>query len=129
MAGVFDTEVRAAGVPISALIASMCRSAQRVTLADRTALYAQGEPANTLFLILDGFVKTSRICEEGTEITIELLKYGDIAGAIPTRQLGLDGVFGRPACPSPKVEVLRFRLMINVVCVGAATSIRWRSAA
>ena len=90
MAGVFDTEVRAAGVPISALIASMCRSAQRVTLADRTALYAQGEPANTLFLILDGFVKTSRICEEGTEITIELLKYGDIAGAIPTRQLGLD---------------------------------------
>lgn len=83
MAGVFDTEVRAAGVPISALIASMCRSAQRVTLADRTALYAQGEPANTLFLILDGFVKTSRICEEGTEITIELLKYGDIAGASP----------------------------------------------
>jgi hypothetical protein len=42
---------------------------------------------------------------------------------------GVDGVFGRPACPSPKVEVLRFRLMINVVCVGAATSIRWRSAA
>ena len=83
MAGVFDTEVSTAGVPISALIASMCRSAQRVTLADRTALYAQGEPANTLFLILDGFVKTSRICEEGTEITIELLKYGDIAGAIP----------------------------------------------
>ena len=86
IAGVFDTEVSTAGVPISALIASMCRSAQRVTLADRTALYAQGEPANTLFLILDGFVKTSRICEEGTEITIELLKYGDIAGAIPTRQ-------------------------------------------
>ena len=87
MAGVFDTEVSTARVPISALIASMCRSAQRVTLADRTALYGQGEPANRLFLILDGFVKTSRICEEGTQITIELLKYGDIAGAIPARQL------------------------------------------
>jgi len=41
MAGVFDTEVSTAGVPISALIASMCRSAQRVTLADRTALYTR----------------------------------------------------------------------------------------
>ena len=92
MAGVFDTEVSTAGVPISALIASMCRSAQRVTLADRTALYAQGEPANTLFLILDGFVKTSRICEEGTEITIELLKYGDIAGAShPPTAIGTRG--------------------------------------
>ncbi|MCI0467680.1 MAG: Crp/Fnr family transcriptional regulator, partial [Beijerinckiaceae bacterium] len=51
------------------------------------ALYAQGEPANTIFLILDGFVKTTRICENGTEITIELLKCGDIAGTIPNRQL------------------------------------------
>jgi CRP/FNR family cyclic AMP-dependent transcriptional regulator len=50
-------------------------------------LCAQGEPANTVFLILDGFVKTSRICEDGTELTIELLKYGDIAGTIPNRQL------------------------------------------
>jgi CRP/FNR family cyclic AMP-dependent transcriptional regulator len=56
-------------------------------LADSAALYAQGEPAHRLFLILDGFVKTSRICEDGTEITIELLKYGDIAGAIPSCQL------------------------------------------
>jgi CRP-like cAMP-binding protein len=86
MTGVFDNELSTAGVPIE-LIASMCRSARRVRLADRAALYAQGEPANALFLILDGFVKTSRICEDGTEITIELLKYGDIAGAIPNRQL------------------------------------------
>jgi CRP-like cAMP-binding protein len=87
MTGTFDIELSTAGVPIDALIASMCRSARRVRLADRAALYAQGEPANALFLILDGFVKTSRICEDGTEITIELLKYGDIAGAIPIRQL------------------------------------------
>jgi hypothetical protein len=60
-----DIELSTAGVPIE-LIASMCRSARRVTLADRTAHYAQGEPANTLFLILDGFVRTSRICEDGT---------------------------------------------------------------
>lgn len=87
MAGVFDIELSTAGVPIDALIASMCRSARGVKLADRAALYAQGEPAHRLFLILNGFVKTSRICEDGTEITIELLKYGDIAGAIPSCQL------------------------------------------
>jgi CRP/FNR family transcriptional regulator, cyclic AMP receptor protein len=87
MAGVFDIELSTAGVPIDALIASMCRSARGVRLADSAALYAQGEPAHRLFLILGGFVKTSRICEDGTEITIELLKYGDIAGAIPSCQL------------------------------------------
>jgi CRP-like cAMP-binding protein len=86
MAGGFDIKLSTAGVPIDALIASMCRSARGVRLADRADLYAQGEPAHRLFLILDGFVKTSRICEDGTEITIELLKYGDIAGAIPNRQ-------------------------------------------
>jgi CRP-like cAMP-binding protein len=67
MTGVFDNEL-STGVPIE-LIASMCRSARRVRLADRAVLYAQGEPANALFLILDGFVKSSRICEDGTEIT------------------------------------------------------------
>jgi CRP/FNR family transcriptional regulator, cyclic AMP receptor protein len=87
MAGVFDIELSTASVPIDALIASMCRSARRVTLADRAGLYAQGESANAQFLILDGFVKTSSICEDGKEITIELLKHGDIAGAIPNRQL------------------------------------------
>jgi CRP-like cAMP-binding protein len=74
MAGAFDIEPSTAGGPIDALIASMCRSARRVSLADRAVLYAQGEPANALFLILNGFVKTSRICEDGTEITIERLK-------------------------------------------------------
>ncbi len=38
MAGVFDIELSTAGVPINALIASMCRSAQRVTLADKPIL-------------------------------------------------------------------------------------------
>ena len=66
MAEVFDNELSTASVPIDALIASMCRSARRVRLADRAALYAQGEPANALFLILDGFVNTSRLCEYGT---------------------------------------------------------------
>src|SRR6202045_5561602 len=73
MTGVFDNELSTAGVPIE-LIASMCRSARGVRLADRAALYARGEPAHRLFLILDGFVKTSRICEDGTEITIELFE-------------------------------------------------------
>jgi hypothetical protein len=39
-----------------------------------------------------------------------------------------DGVFGRPVLVAES-EVLRFGLMVDVVCVGAATSIRRRSAA
>src|SRR5260221_6897559 len=40
-----------------------------------------------------------------------------------------DGIFGLPPHPRQLVEVLRFRLMINVVSVEAATSIRLRNAA
>jgi hypothetical protein len=54
MAGVFDNERCTVCVPIDALIASMCRSARGVRLADRATLYAQGEPAHRLFLIMDG---------------------------------------------------------------------------
>jgi CRP/FNR family transcriptional regulator, cyclic AMP receptor protein len=66
--------------PISLLVESLCGSASRVAVADKVTLYTQGEPANALFLILDGFVKTSHICEDGTEITMNLLKSGEIAG-------------------------------------------------
>jgi Cyclic nucleotide-binding domain len=75
--------------PISILVESTCRSASRVAVADKATLYAQGEPASTLFLILDGFVKTSHICEDGTEITMDLLKCGEIAGEFFNPQLPL----------------------------------------
>ncbi|MGQ0444183.1 MAG: Crp/Fnr family transcriptional regulator [Beijerinckiaceae bacterium] len=75
---------------ICILIKSSCRSASRIAVADRATLYAQGEPANALFLILDGFVKTSHICEDGTEITMELLKCGEIAGVFSDPQLPLE---------------------------------------
>ncbi|MFZ0495203.1 MAG: Crp/Fnr family transcriptional regulator [Methylocella sp.] len=74
---------------ISILVESTCRSASFVAAADKTTLYAQGEPANALFLILDGFVKTSHICEDGTEITMDLLKCGEIAGEFSNPQLPL----------------------------------------
>ena len=38
--------------PISILVKSTCRSASRVAVADKATLYAQGEPASALFLIL-----------------------------------------------------------------------------
>lgn len=75
--------------PISILVESTCRSTSFVAVADKTTLYAQGEPANALFLILDGFVKTSHICEDGTEITMDLLKCGEIAGEFSNPQLPL----------------------------------------
>ncbi len=73
--------------PISILVESTCWSASHVAVADKAALYAQGEPATALFLILDGFVKTSHICEDGTEITMDLLKRGEIAGEFSNPQL------------------------------------------
>ena len=75
--------------PISILVESTCRSASRVAVADKATLYAQGEPASALFLILNGFVKTSHICEDGTEITMDLLKCGEIAGEFSNPQLPL----------------------------------------
>jgi CRP/FNR family cyclic AMP-dependent transcriptional regulator len=75
--------------PISIAVESTCRSASFVAVADKAILYAQGEPANALFLILDGFVKTSHICEDGTEITMDLLKCGEIAGEFSNPQLPL----------------------------------------
>jgi len=68
---------------IEALVLSRCRSARQVTLPDKALFYSQGGPATALFLILDGFVKTSRICEEGAEITMALLRRGEIAGEFP----------------------------------------------
>ena len=69
MIGVSDVESGAIDEKtISVLIESSCRSALRVAVSDKATLYAQGEPASALFLVLDGFVKTSHICEDGTEI-------------------------------------------------------------
>jgi hypothetical protein len=90
MIGVPDVESSAVDEKtISVLIESSCRSASRVAVADKAILYAQGEPASALFLILDGFVKTSHICEDGTEIIMDLLKCGEIAGEFSNPQLPL----------------------------------------
>ncbi len=91
MIGVPNVDLSAADeIAISVLIESGCRSASRVAVADKATLYAQGEPASAAFLILDGFVKTSHICEDGTEVTIELLKCGAIAGVFSNSQLPLE---------------------------------------
>jgi CRP/FNR family cyclic AMP-dependent transcriptional regulator len=77
-------------MPLSALIEVRCPSLARITVADKAALYAQGEPAAALFVVIDGFVKTSRLCEDGTEIAMDLLKHGDIVGAFPDPRLPRD---------------------------------------
>src|SRR5258706_936483 len=71
-------------------IETLCQSACKVQLADKAALYSQGEPSGMLFLILDGFVKTMRLCEDGTQVTLELLKCGDIAVPIPIHQFAAE---------------------------------------
>jgi hypothetical protein len=91
MIGVLDVESTAVEEnPISVLVESSCMSASRVAVADKATLYGQGEPASALFLILVGFVKTSHICEDGTEITMDLLKRDEIAGVFSNLQRPLE---------------------------------------
>lgn len=67
---------------LDSLILSECRTARLLVLDDKGLLFAQGSAADAAFLILDGFAKVSHIAEDGTEITIDLLKPGDIAGTL-----------------------------------------------
>jgi CRP-like cAMP-binding protein len=71
------------GTVLDGLILSECKAARWMTLEDKGLLYAQGGPADAVFLILDGFAKISHIAEDGTEITTDLLKPGDMAGRLP----------------------------------------------
>ena len=68
---------------IDGLVRSECKTARQIALEDKGLLYAQGVPADAIFLILDGFAKVSHVAEDGTEITTDLLKPGNIAGTLP----------------------------------------------
>jgi Cyclic nucleotide-binding domain len=122
--------------PISMLVESLCRSASRVAVADKVTLYAQGEPGSALFLIRDGFVKTSHICEDGTEITMNLLKSGEIAGVFSepspreydetARAIGATGAGARPAHrhgSQPAIGDLRCRIPSCIETVGSTAAV------
>lgn len=46
----------------------------------RTALFEQGDPAGTVYLLKEGRVRLSRLSEDGKEITVAMLGPGDVFG-------------------------------------------------
>ena len=44
------------------------------------SVFMQGDPANTMFLIKAGRIKLSKVLEDGTEVTLDFRKAGDILG-------------------------------------------------
>jgi CRP/FNR family transcriptional regulator, cyclic AMP receptor protein len=48
--------------------------------ADRQTIYAQGDPADTLYYIINGIVKISVISEHGKEGVVAMLRHGEFFG-------------------------------------------------
>lgn len=49
------------------------------------SLYLQGTPANRLYVVATGVVKTTRVNPDGRETMIDLLVPGDFLGSLPSR--------------------------------------------
>lgn len=58
-------------------------SIQLVSLPDKAFLYRQGDCCSSFFWIKNGIVKLSHLTEQGNELTLALLKTGDIIGYLP----------------------------------------------
>jgi CRP-like cAMP-binding protein len=58
------------------------RSTQMQSYAKGETMYLPGEPGNRLFMIKAGIVKISRLLPDGRELTLALLKTGDVFGEL-----------------------------------------------
>ena len=61
-------------------MAALARAAGRKPYKRGQEVFAQGDPANRMFLIKAGRVKLSKITEAGNEITLDIRKAGDFLG-------------------------------------------------
>ncbi len=61
-------------------MAALARAAGRKPYKRGQEVFAQGDPANRMFLIKAGRVKLSKISEAGNEITLDIRKAGDFLG-------------------------------------------------
>ena len=59
---------------------SLSQEALRKTSAPGQILFLQGDPADEMFLIKGGLVKLSKVLEDGTELTLDIRKGGDLVG-------------------------------------------------
>lgn len=44
---------------------------------DQTTLFMEGEPADRFFVVVDGWIKLYRLCENGNEVVISVLSMGE----------------------------------------------------
>ena len=87
------------------------RYSQFKTYNKSTFLYHPGEPADWVYFVIDGVIKTGTINEEGKEVIKNILYPGEMFG-----ELGLSGMEARPdfaATLKSEVEVLR--LPVNIL--------------
>lgn len=63
------------------------RSILEMNVPKKTFLYRQGDRCSDLFWIKSGIVKFSHLTEQGSEITIDLLKRGDVIGCFQNNSL------------------------------------------
>ena len=63
------------------------RSILEMNVPKKTFLYRQGDRCSDLFWIKNGIVKLSHLTEQGNEITIDLLKRGDVIGCFQNNSL------------------------------------------
>jgi len=64
------------------------RSILEMNVPKKTFLYRQGDRCSDLFWIKSGIVKLSHLTEQGSEITIDLLKRGDVIGCFQNNSSG-----------------------------------------
>jgi len=63
-------------------------SIQEINVSKKAILYHQGDRCSNLFWIKSGIVKLSHLTEQGSEITIDLLKRGDVTGCFQNNSAG-----------------------------------------
>ena len=59
-----------------------------INVPKKAFLYRQGDRCSDLFWIKNGIVKLSHLTEQGSEITIDLLKRGDVIGCFQNNSSG-----------------------------------------
>ena len=63
-------------------------SIKEMNVSKKAFLYHQGDRCCNLFWIKNGIVKLSHLTEQGSEITIDLLKRGDVTGCFQNNSAG-----------------------------------------
>lgn len=65
----------------AASLGALAAIGQRVTYASRTSLFREGEPADAVFNVIGGLVRTSRLLPDGRRQVVGFALAGDLVGA------------------------------------------------